>query len=268
MVVEVVCLMDMKIDEILQIKPMKYLARINIMCLLFYSLASVAQVRSLVNPNSTLTCMQGVWQPVNSTNDGLIEYIVYDSFKSISISYKREGGLENIMLTINGFYNFTNGYSLKDSLKVADLKYDGQYFVWFFEEDLNTNGWAILGGVQKGLICSGEMIEMTNNSMTMLEKTYIPYTVYKYLRELEKKDKRDYISEFDILNKLKMAKVSIEKAYFYNDTDEKTKRKAFVIKNDSLIVDSIFESWVKVAYEGKGTTTLGWIKRSAVDILD
>ncbi len=222
-----------------------------------------------VERNSALDCMQGVWQPINSQNEDLIEYIIYDSFNSVSIRYTENRKPEGVMFTINGFYNFDNGYRLSDSLKASELQSNGNYFVWFFAEDVSLTGWARLGGVQTDLICEGDIIEMSDNAMTVLEKrSYLPYTAYHQLKEQEKKDNRDYITKFNILNKLKKAKVTVDKTYFYNDTNENTKRKAFVVKGDQVIIDKINEDWVKVAYEGEKVTTEGWLKRSDVEIID
>lgn len=248
---------------------MKYLVKINFIFLFCLSFNLIAQIKDQVKNNSALSCIQGVWQPINSTNEELVEYVIYESFKSISISYANSKKLEGIMLTANGFYNFDDGYNLGDSLKFSELESDGNYFVWFFLEDIKPNGWVQIGGAQEDFICDGDIIEMTDNAMTILEKQpYLPFTAYHHLKRKEEEDGRAYINEFNISNKLKKAKIVANKTYFHDQANESTRRKAFVIKGDELIVDKVANEWIKAAYEGKNTTTIGWLKASDLEILD
>lgn len=249
---------------------MKYLVKISFGLMFFYFPILSTELGKMEQANITmLDCIQGVWQPINSKNTGLIEYTVYDSFNSVSISYTQEGGLENTIFSKNGFYDFEDGYNLSDSLRVSDLKTDGRCFVWFFSEDINDDGWAQIGGVQEDFICDGNTIEMSDNAMTILEKQkYLPYTAYKYLKEKGNKDSKNYINEFKILNKLKKAEIIIDKTYFYGSKNESTRRKAFLLRGDNVIIDEINDNWVKAAYEGNTITTLGWLKRSDIKLND
>nr|WP_288931395.1 hypothetical protein [uncultured Allomuricauda sp.] len=249
---------------------MKYLVKISLILMLFYPPFFLSeQLEKEKDNNSMLDCIQGVWQPINSENKGLIEYTIYDSFNSVSISYTPEKELESMIFTTNGFYDFENGYNLSDSLRVSDLKKNGRCFVWFFSEDVSVDEWAQLGGVQEDFICDDGIIEMSDNAMTILKKKkYLPYAAYNFLKERGKKDNRDYTNKFHILGKLKKAEVMIDKAYFYDSRNEDTKRKAFLIKGDSVIIDQINENWVRAAYEGKKITTLGWLRQSDIEIKD
>lgn len=262
--------MDINRDEIILVKPMKYLAKINIVLLTSCSsLIALAQVKNEVKSNSTLACMQGVWQPTNSRNEGLVEYVVYDSFNSISVSYTTQGKLERVLFTINGFYSFDNGYSLSDSLIVSELSSSGTHYVWFFAEDVRQSGWAQIAGVQSSLLCDDDVIEMSDNAMTILEKrSYLPYTAYHHLKEQGRRDNQDYIGTFNILDKIKRAKVIKDRTYFHNDPSQTTRRKAFVVKADVVIVDQIEEDWIKVAYEGEKITTEGWLQMTDVEIMN
>ncbi len=105
--------------------------------------------------------------------------------------------------------------------------------------------------------------------MTIFEKQpYLPFTAYCFLKERGTKDERDYITEFDISSLLKQAEVTSEKSFFHDTPNEATKRRAFVVKGDKVIIDRITEGWVKAAYEGKTITTLGWLKDSDLKILE
>ena len=248
---------------------MKYLIKVNFFLLLFCPLASLAQTIDEVNPKSSLDCIQGVWQPINTNNKDLIEYTIHQSFRSLTVSYTKSGKLESVMLTVNGFYDFNNASSQRDSLGISELQEDGSHFVWFFEEDVKPNGWAQIGGIQKDFICEGDIIEMTDNAMTIFEKQpYLPFAAYCFLKERGTKDKRDYITEFDISSLLEQAEVTSEKSFFHDTPNEATKRRDFVVKGDKVIIDKITKDWVKAAYEGETTTTFGWLKVSDLKILE
>jgi hypothetical protein len=55
--------------------------------------------------------------------------------------------------------------------------------------------------------------------------------------------------------------VKSDKAYFYNEKSEDKKRKAYIIKNDFVLIKKIEGDWAYGVYEGK-TITKGWIKLS------
>ena len=257
-----------KKEETIQIWPMQYLARFSFLVTIYFSqLVAFAQIAKSVADNSTLSCMQGVWKPLNSSNEKLSEYIVYDSFKAVSISYYQKE-LERIFLTLNGFYDFKNEIQ-PDSLQISSLKSNGSHFIWFFLEDVRITGWAQLGGIQRDFICQDDVIEMSDNAMTILEKqSFLPYKAYYHIKQQGKKDDRDYVSEFNLVKKLKRAKIVVNKAHFHDDRDASTKRRAFVIEGDEVILNTITNSWIEAAFEGSQTTTEGWLKRTEITILE
>ena len=114
--------MDINKEEDIQIKPMRYLVKISLIFLISYlSFKTSGQIKKDVEENSALSCLQGVWQPINSKNEELTEYIIYNSFYSVSIRYTDNGETEGTIFIINGFYDFDDGYALSDSLKVNEL---------------------------------------------------------------------------------------------------------------------------------------------------
>ena len=56
--------------------------------------------------------------------------------------------------------------------------------------------------------------------------------------------------------------VSNEKAYFYNNPDEKEQGKSYIVKGDVLRVFELEEDWVRGEYYGSQGITTGWIKES------
>ncbi len=227
-----------------------------------------------VENGSKLECIQGIHSPINDNNPGYTTYIINHGFHFLTIILK-EDKLDELMIGYEGFYNFEEyadnigSYSVVDSFYLCDLKQDGPHYITFLEEDVQPNGWVTSLITQPEYFCSTGFIESSDRHLTMYEPVaYLPYTAYHHLKIRAKHDKRDYISEFDILSKLKKAEVSTEKTYFHNDHNDDTRRKAFVIKGDKIIIDYIMKDWVKVAYEGEKVTTEGWLKRTDIKILD
>ncbi len=56
--------------------------------------------------------------------------------------------------------------------------------------------------------------------------------------------------------------VSSERAYFYNNPDEKERRESYVIEGDILKVLELERDWVRGEYCGSQGITTGWIKES------
>ncbi|PLX12577.1 MAG: hypothetical protein C0597_13035, partial [Marinilabiliales bacterium] len=64
-------------------------------------------------------------------------------------------------------------------------------------------------------------------------------------------------------NWLEIKYVVIEKAFFYHEKIESTKRKAYVLKGDLVFIDKIESDWIHCNFYGK-TVTQGWLRRSSV----
>lgn len=222
------------------------------------------------NRETQLECIQGVWKVIQ-IEDGLVQYAVTKNNKSIWIAYTDEG-LEYYSIFFEGFSNLEGneivGFGNVKDFNPADLNASGKYHISFLEKEAFQDS-LVDASVQTGFICEGDFIEMSDNAMTILEKqSYMPYTAYHHIKEQGKADNRDYIDEFDILSKLKRAKITVDKTYFHNGQSETTKRRTFVISGDQVIIDEITEHWVKVAYEGEKVTTEGWLIRSDIEIID
>lgn len=56
--------------------------------------------------------------------------------------------------------------------------------------------------------------------------------------------------------------VSNEKAYFYNNPDEKEQGKSYIVKGDVLRIFELEGDWVRGEYHGSQGVTTGWIKES------
>ena len=247
---------------------MKYLKMNKLKLILLLTLSN--QFVFAQNQQTQLDCIQGIWKTTRIEGD-LIQYSVTKDHKSIGIAYTDEG-LEYYSIFFEGFSNLKNkeivGFGSVKDFNPNDLKDSGKYYISFLEEETNRDS-LVNASVQTDFICEGDVIEMSDNAMTILEKqSFLPYTVYSYIKEQSKKDNRDYTTEFDILSKLKRAKVTVEKTHFYSNRNENTKRMAFVVKDDQVIIDETVGYWVKVAYEGKEVTTEGWLKQSDIKLFE
>ena len=231
-----------------------------------------------VEPGSKLDCIQGIHSPINDNNPNSETYLITKGFKTMSLILKKNGEdrqFYELNIGYEGFYNFSEyadnfgSYAVVDSFYLCNLRQNGPHYVTFLEKHIKPNGWVISLTTQPEYFCDGSFIESSDRHLTMFEPvSYLPYTAYFHLKEQSEKAARDYVKEFDVLDKLKKARVETEKAHFYSQPDENTKRKAFVIKGDKVIIDKITKNWVKAAYEGGTIITLGWLKVSDLKILE
>ncbi len=58
--------------------------------------------------------------------------------------------------------------------------------------------------------------------------------------------------------------IVIEKAFFYTEKQESTKRKAYIQEGDLIFVDQIEDEWIHCSFYGK-TVTQGWIKLNSAN---
>jgi hypothetical protein len=61
-------------------------------------------------------------------------------------------------------------------------------------------------------------------------------------------------------NWLEIRIASAEKVYFYKSAEENTKRKAYVVKGDPLLITKRSGEWLKATYPGTRAETTGWLK--------
>ena len=171
-----------------------------------------------------------------------------------------------------GFGNFPQqdqyGNNIVDEdFTICDFQPSGPHYISTNESSVQLDGKLKGYEILTEYYCDAGSIEFYRMRMQYMEQlSYLPFRAYQQIKERSSADQRDYLREFNTPALLKRAKVTAKKAYFYASQDESARRKAFVVKGDELIIDTIEEEWVKAAYEGK-TTTLGWLKRSDLDIL-
>ncbi len=58
--------------------------------------------------------------------------------------------------------------------------------------------------------------------------------------------------------------IDCNKAYFYGDKKENTKKKSFLIKGDVVYIDKIENNWIHCQFHGKKITE-GWLKQKTVN---
>ena len=206
----------------------------------------------------TLKQLQGVWENVERL-DNRSNYVIFDNSKSLGISLE-----SNTLLALSvGFLQSEQKNYYPDSIKFEDIKAEGQYYVWLFEEDAIPERVLQRGDfhINHAFFTDGQYMNSGANQNSDYEKLrYLPYYVYKLVKEWSQNQKRNYVEEFHLPKFLRKTIVKVDKTYFHNEPKEDTKRKAFIIKGDEVIIDEIKNGWYKVAYEGEKVTTEGWIK--------
>ncbi|OFX42882.1 MAG: hypothetical protein A2046_08415 [Bacteroidetes bacterium GWA2_30_7] len=73
--------------------------------------------------------------------------------------------------------------------------------------------------------------------------------------------------DFSLTTKQKWIEINyidMDKAYFYNDKNENSKKKSFVIKGNIVYIDQIENNWIHCQYRDK-IITEGWLKRQSIN---
>lgn len=226
-----------------------------------------------VNIGSKLDCIQGIHSPINDDNPDYSTFIINEGFHFLTLILKGNE-LDEFIIGYEGFYNFPGyennygSFSAVDSFYICDLKQDGPHYISFLEKDIKPSGWVTSLITQPEYFCDSGFIESSDNHLTMYEPIqYLPYQTFPLLYEQGRLNKRDYITEFNILDKLKKAEIIIDKAYFHTTPNERSKRKAFVILGDIVFVDKVVDTWVKIGYLGGSSLTQGWVKKGVLRII-
>lgn len=76
----------------------------------------------------------------------------------------------------------------------------------------------------------------------------------------------DEFIDFSLITKEKWIEISyidVDKAYFYNDTNEASKRKSYVAKGDIVYIDQIKDDWIHGQYRGRSIAE-GWLKIQSI----
>lgn len=88
---------------------------------------------SIITPGTKLSCIQGIFSPIDDENPNLKTYWINKGFKTLTVVIKQENCVQDIYsfsTGYNGFYDFeeyTNNfssYSVVDSFYVCNLRDD------------------------------------------------------------------------------------------------------------------------------------------------
>lgn len=229
---------------------------------------------AMVHDGTKLSCIQGIFSPIDDENPNLKTYWINKGFKTLTVVINEVNGIQDtysFSTGYNGFYNFQeyasnfSSYAVVDSFYVCNLSDDGPHYIEFFDKDIKSNGWVSELTTQPEFFCEEGSIETSDRNLTRYSKqSFLPYSAYHALEGKGKEDQRNYIHEFDI--KPKTGVIIVDKAYFYNDSNDQSKRKAFVLKDDTVFIETIQPTWIQVAYVGEKVTTKGWLKRNSIKI--
>jgi len=95
----------------------------------------------------------------------------------------------------------------------------------------------------------------------------LPHEVFCKIKEISNIYNIDFIKKYKLKTISRQIKVITQKAHFYNEMNENSRKKAFLIKNDLAYLEDIEEEWVKVYYDGKVVTN-GYVKMNEVQIIN
>jgi len=249
--------MDMMIEKNIM-KHVKRLSRRVIYCVLLLILKGNYVYSQGTNK---LECIQGIWQGTNMDIEPFQELSDFYQIihgDSIIAFYLSDN---DIYISRFKFINFdiqeaeVDFYDVKESNTLStDQNSNDSYIYTEIDQEGNV-------ALDKYFSCGSTFLNKLH--MEFQKEDYLPYSVYSFF----KKNGPRFISQFNLENELIKAKIIVDKSYFHSRPDENTKRRAFVIRNDQVIIDKIKEDWMKVAYEGGTVVTEGWLKRSDVELI-
>jgi hypothetical protein len=221
----------------------------------------------MISPGSQMECLQGVYQIENDNNPDYENYQITNGFRLLVIYLIKESNNSTSLYEFNlAFHGFVQAKKLEN---ICELQSEGPTYVSISEKDIKNDGTVNSYYKNEEFYCEAESVEyFTRKLMFMNKLQFLPFRAYKEIKKQAIELDRDFITEFDILSKLKKAKVKTDRTYFHNKSSANTKRNAFVVKGDVVIIDEIQSGWIKVAYEGEQVTTEGWIKSSDLQMVD
>ena len=214
-----------------------------------------------VKGQNPIDCMQGFWkgvtmdiEPYEDISD-LYQIVYNDSIYSFYLSSNKILTFQYKFVDFDPELKSTNFYEVKsiNTLEPGSVP-NKDYYYFEIDEDGNQS-------MDKYYSCNGN--ELTLLHLIYEKQSFVSYSVYSYLKSIDP----EYLKKINVLKQIKIAEIKVDKAYFHNQPNEDTKRKAFVIKGDEVIIDEIKDGWYRVAYEGEKITTEGWIKANDLEIL-
>ena len=238
--------------------------------------------------NLTLDYLQGIWRSYSYYLEHEQEnkdfhkneyYKVVNDKKSLEITLKKHNPDDiAIQTSILGFLD-----KKKSNIKISNLNNQGDFFVRikYLKENIDETRFV---QINKHNIShnfesyfDGSKIfddyfdyhfinDTITEKVTFIKLSSLPKFLYKKLKKQSKKDNRDYIKEFNIKGFSQKIKVTEDKTYFYNDSELKDKRKAFLVKGDIAYLEDNGENYVQVYFDGK-VVTAGYLNRNDVEIL-
>ncbi len=252
--------------------------------LVFIQCKSIAQTslgcieKKPVPSGSDLFCEQGIFQTIEDFKTDVESFKITKGYKSIQVNLEKSGPFSSKIYNWNILYEGFGEFNQKDdygnrlipeSYKVCDLLPSGPHHISTTITSVNNDG--TLKGYQiiDEYTCDEQSITFFKMRQHYLQKqNFLPYRVYSAIVEKGKTDNYDYLAEFELQHTVKRARVKVPKSSFYDGWSETKKRKAFVVEGDEVFIDRIAEDWIRVAYEGKTSTTKGWLKREDLEIIE
>ncbi|MCT4613447.1 MAG: lysozyme inhibitor LprI family protein [Marinifilaceae bacterium] len=214
--------------------------------LILFTLISSYSYSQIINRNSTLYHLQGVWEIIEDSDKNSY-YKIYKGYRSLKINFFR-----------GDFFidNYTIGYLDEGRNQYKDLKDHGKFNEFINMGVLDKETGKIIDTATTNLVFEGSEEEYYDTYTTgtnfdvyfhRVKKAYnlvlFPPVIWQGLLTKEEKDKENYI--FDFLD-LDIRKIIIPEAKLYNEKREELNKT--LPKNEIVEILAIGEAWVKVNY--------------------
>ncbi len=229
-----------------------------------------------IQTQTSLSKLQGIWKGQKDLNQSIPYRIQYNK-KTLDIlcieGICDEGGNDNSVLELSylGFLDKNEEEILKnkESYDTNSLQNEGKVMVRLLKNDINVDeNYSFDSFFYTTKLTSSYMYdEELYNQSSFLRIDALPKEIFIKLKSRSKADNVTYIKEFNIQEQSKKVKITADKTFFYTEMSEASKRKAFLVKNDTAYLEDINDDWVKVYYDGK-IVSGGYIKRSDIKVLE
>ncbi len=213
----------------------------------------------VINNNKVLEiiCVEGVCDGVNDFTHLEFGYIGFINKIKIPIKNLKTNDLKN-----QGKYLIYANKKINDNL-LTKIRFDENQL---YRSDLKSYKTTLSSNYMYETIYYGRF-DIQDTTATFYKKDVLNNVVFSFIKKQSKKDKKDYIKEYNIIGFSKKIKVIADKTYFYSDYELKKIRKAFLVKGDIAYLESMGDKGVQVYFDGKVITS-GFLKRKDVKNLD
>lgn len=225
--------------------------------LAFLSLLPYVCHGQIMNQQSKLFLMQGIWENTSNTENEH-SYTIINGMNSVSFVYSDQKNSYNLPLTESkeGFQNDDSGNN--DSININSLREDGKYYTVIDMKYVNKNGWIHRPNylTPEYFDCDGESMSINGGQLIEFSKIKrLPGSALKVLYNKGKFDNMDYIKKY---LKIDAKEIKVKKSLIYSEPGSATTM--YLIKGDVVTIIEEKDNWIKIEFLGSKLIK-GWIKK-------